>query len=516
MMDTSAFTGSGQVAFPDAELLPLGGSTCQCYRVKLYGKLHFFKRLKPELQTDPRHVAALNKEFETGYPLEHPYLVRYISKSDDGILMDYVDGETLSGFTASNPDYFKNRNNADRFLRQLANVVGYLHSHQVIHLDLKPDNILLTRIGHDVKLIDLGYCYTDTYADTMGRTDSFAAPEQLDGSNDIDARTDVYAIGRILQALPCAPFYHDIIARCTHSDKDKRYQSTSDIIHHLDRHHVSRRWLWLLLLLPLVIGIAIYLYQRPAPFTHEGDDSVATVEQSNDSVMVPTESAPQVIHEGQPMTERLPEALQQPAAPSQPSTPIVSEQSGGQQPTAKQESVQPHQAEVRPDLVTVPQSRPQVVPTPSAPSTRVHILPTTSKPAVTEPPKPAKTTPMPSIPPSIGKSANKDILALRKELQSIAQPIYNRMLAAYRDSSYDKINRSRFNNLQNDFREAIMQRYYPLWEKYRKAGKVSERDFYVECSETWLYYCNNLYYDMQRNAGNPAYRNKHYHYYDKD
>jgi len=120
------------------------------------------------------------------------------------------------------------------------------------------------------------------------------------------------------------------------------------------------------------------------------------------------------------------------------------------------------------------------------------------------------------MPSSVSKSANKDILALRKELQSIAQPIYNRMLAAYRDSSYNEINRSRFNNLQTDFREAIMQRYYPLWEKYRKAGKVSERDFYVECSETWLYYCNNLYYDMQRNAGNSDYRNKHYHYYDKD
>ena len=259
MMETSTFTGLRQDAFPDAELLPLGGSTCQCYRVKLYGKLHFLKRLKSELQSDPRHVAALNKDFETGYRLEHPHLVRYISKSDDGILMDYVDGETLSEFTASDPDFFKNRKNADRFVRQLVDVVGYLHSHQVIHLDLKPDNILITRIGHDVKLIDLGYCYTDTYTDTIGRTDSFAAPEQLDGSNDIDARTDIYAIGRILQTLPCASFYHDIIDRCIRADKGQRYNSASDITHQLDRRHVSRRWLWLLLLVPLVISVALYI-----------------------------------------------------------------------------------------------------------------------------------------------------------------------------------------------------------------------------------------------------------------
>ncbi|MBR3452557.1 MAG: protein kinase [Muribaculaceae bacterium] len=518
MMDTSAFTGSRQEAFPDAELLPLGGSTCQCYRVKLYGKLHFLKRLKPELQSNPRHVAALNKEFETGYRLEHPHLVRYISKSDDGILMDYVDGETLSEFSASNHDYFKNRKNADCFVRQLVDVVGYLHSHQVIHLDLKPDNILVTRIGHDIKLIDLGYCYTDTYTDTMGRTDSFAAPEQLDGTNDVDARTDIYAIGRILQTLPCAPFYNDIIDRCTHSDKDKRYHSTSDIIYQLDHHHVSRRWLWLLLLIPLVVGIAIYLYQRPVPFNSEDNESVATIEQSTDTGAVLPESAPQVIHEQQPMIERLPEALQQPEAHYQPSAPAVSEQSEGQHPSVKQASKQPNQTEVRPDLVSVPQSKPNEVPAPTPSKTEVRIPSMTSKPAVAEKPKPTptKTTTTPSIPSSIGKSANKDILALRNELQSIAQPIYNRMLAAYRDSSYNEINRSRFNMVQTDFRDAIMQRYYPLWDKYRKAGKVSERDFYVECSETWLYYCNNLYYQMQRNAGNSAYRNKHYHYYDKD
>ncbi|MBQ9555785.1 MAG: hypothetical protein IJV05_06140 [Muribaculaceae bacterium] len=230
------------------------------------------------------------------------------------------------------------------------------------------------------------------------------------------------------------------------------------------------------------------------------------------------ESAPQVIQEGQPsMAERLPEAMQQSATPNYPTPPVTEQAASGGQPMVKQDNDQPHGTEARPDLVSVPQSKPQVLPAPSAPKAEVRIPSTTSKPTVTEKPKqPAKTTTTPSIPPSISKSANKDILALRNELQAIAQPIFNRMLAAYRDSSINEINRSRFNTVQTDFRDAIMQRYYPLWEKYRKAGKVSERDFYVECSETWLYYCNNLYYQMQRNAGNSAYRNKHYHYYDKD
>ena len=77
-MESSEFSDIQQT-FPDAELLPVGGSTCDCYRVKLYGKLHFMKRLKPELRTDPRYVSALQKEFETGYCLDHPHLVRYVS-----------------------------------------------------------------------------------------------------------------------------------------------------------------------------------------------------------------------------------------------------------------------------------------------------------------------------------------------------------------------------------------------------------------------------------------------------
>ncbi len=75
-MDSTSSFSEVQHTFPDAELLQVGGSTCECYRVKLYGKLHFLKRLKPQLRTHPQYVAALQKEFETGYSLDHPHLVR--------------------------------------------------------------------------------------------------------------------------------------------------------------------------------------------------------------------------------------------------------------------------------------------------------------------------------------------------------------------------------------------------------------------------------------------------------
>ena len=314
-MDSSSFSDT-QPAYPDAELLTVGGSTCDCYRVKLYGKFHFMKRLKPELRTDPRYVSAMQKEFETGYRLEHPHLVRYVSKGDDYLLTEYVDGENLRTFTDSHPDYFKSRKNADRFMRQLLDVVGYLHQHQVVHLDLKPDNILITRIGYDVKLTDLGYCYTDTYTDTMGRTDKYAAPEQLNGLSKVDARTDIYAIGKILQTLPCAHIYNKVIARCTAEDPSKRYQTVDDLSKAINTPNY-RKWLWLLPLL-LMVAIGLYLYW-PRTISVAPSTTTTTISSSKDSVAAKTDTvAPPTLSEPEPISESKQEVASQPPVPAAP------------------------------------------------------------------------------------------------------------------------------------------------------------------------------------------------------
>lgn len=267
MDSTSSFSVHKQ-DFANAELLPVRGSTCECYRVRLYGKLHFLKRLKPELRTNPRHIAALNKEFETGYRLEHPHLVRYAAKTADGLLMEYVDGETLSQFMEHHQDYFRHRKNVNRIIAQLLSVVGYLHQQQVIHLDLKPENILITRVGHDVKLIDLGYCYTDSYNDTMGRTDKYAAPEQKDPAMRVDQRADIYAIGRILQTFPCARIYNKVIKKCTERFPANRYQSTEQLSEALKP---NRRYLIVVVGIALCMAVllAVLLFKTPASPSHD-------------------------------------------------------------------------------------------------------------------------------------------------------------------------------------------------------------------------------------------------------
>ena len=284
-MDSSQFTDNHR-SYESLEPLDTQGATCDTFRVKLYGKLHFLKRLKPEFANDIRHQEAFRKEFETGYRLEHPNLVRYISLADDGILMEYIDGETLTQRLSNHPDYFKDRKNTDKFLRQLLDVVGFLHSHQVLHLDLKPDNILLTHINNDVKLIDLGCCYTDTFSDTQGRTNRYAAPEQM-ACECVDVRTDIYAIGKILELLPTSSIYNKVIARCTAPDSSVRYQSVDEILH--DLNHQRRFYRYVAVFVAIVAALAICI----ALLTHQQETSPVVLESPADSIAtMETDSMP--------------------------------------------------------------------------------------------------------------------------------------------------------------------------------------------------------------------------------
>ena len=277
-MDSSQFSDN-QPRFEAIEQMETQGATCDTFRVKIYGKLHFLKRLKAEYAGDIRYQEALRKEFETGYRLEHPNLVRYLLLDKDGILMEYVDGETLSQRLEKNPDYFKQRKNSDKLVRQLLDVLGCLHSHQVLHLDLKPDNILLTHINDDVKLIDLGFCYTDTFADTQGHTNAFAAPEQKTGG-EVDVRSDIYAFGKILELLPDHSLYNKVIARCTAENPSARYQSIDEILCDINHRQRYFRYVAAFVAVGAVLAIGIAL------LPHKENVSPEVKKVQKDSVVV--------------------------------------------------------------------------------------------------------------------------------------------------------------------------------------------------------------------------------------
>lgn len=264
MIESGFIEIEGQNLPPDCiEPLPnVSGSTSTCAMVRLKGRRLFLKRLRPELAGHPRYVALMQKEFETGLQLRHPNLVHYISMGEDGegsyLLTDYVDGETLAHrmTDTTHPPV-----NIQKTFTQLLQCLGYLHSRQVVHLDLKPDNILLTRVGDNLKLIDLGFCYTDSYDLTMGRNAVYSAPEQQDSLGLPDHRSDIFAAGRLLSDL-CQIYPEQsnrqlqrIIARSTAIDPNNRYQSADEMLAEIvDSTHSDHRWYYhLSWLIPLAV-----------------------------------------------------------------------------------------------------------------------------------------------------------------------------------------------------------------------------------------------------------------------
>lgn len=246
-MIISGFIEAEQELIPSSELEPLcglEGTTCLLYRLRSGGRRLLLKQLKPELAGNPRMIEAFQKEFAIGQSLHHPNLVQYkeIHESADGIylLMEYVDGDTLSQRMLRNPEYFAHPDHLLKFFTQLLSCLQHLHLHQVLHLDIKPDNILLTRVSDDVKLIDLGFCYTDSYDQTMGRNDLYSAPEQKpEAKQQVDVRSDLYAVGRLLQdilLLICHELPGSLRSRLekiaqhsTQQDKSLRYASAEEM-----------------------------------------------------------------------------------------------------------------------------------------------------------------------------------------------------------------------------------------------------------------------------------------------
>lgn len=110
--------------------------------------------------------------------------------------------------------------------------------------------------------------------------------------------------------------------------------------------------------------------------------------------------------------------------------------------------------------------------------------------------------------------AHQDTVALRKELQALTKPYFDKILAVYQDSSYQETKERLSKKYDKEYRPAVLEQYYKLWEKYRKAGTVAESTFFNECLETLQYFWSNLVYKMKLNDGDESYRGKTYQYYD--
>ncbi|MEE4598938.1 serine/threonine-protein kinase [Streptomyces sp. DSM 41524] len=115
------------------------------------------------------------------------------------IVMEYVEGRSLAEYLRAGPRLPLER--TVRWTRQICEGVGAAHTAEVIHRDIKPDNIMITRQG-DVKLIDFGLAYlTDAnQTHTVAGTPLYKAPERWLGETG-NERSDLYSVGCVLYEM---------------------------------------------------------------------------------------------------------------------------------------------------------------------------------------------------------------------------------------------------------------------------------------------------------------------------
>lgn len=168
------------------------------------------KLLQRKIASDAEAAARLQREARSTTGLGHPNVVDTIDFGfADGqafLVMEWLDGENLDQRLARGP---LDVATAIDIARQAAAGVAAAHDRGVIHCDLKPANLFLTRDHRGellVKVLDFGIAKLvlhETKLTATGvliGTPNYMAPEQAEG-NPIDARTDVYAIGVILYEM---------------------------------------------------------------------------------------------------------------------------------------------------------------------------------------------------------------------------------------------------------------------------------------------------------------------------
>ena len=162
---------------------------------------------------DPRSVAAAIQEAQTASMLQHPNIASVIDFSYDAahayLVMEYVDGMSLEEFLAQVEGGSVTFDECAAIADALAQALAYAHENRVLHLDIKPANVLIDRSGH-VKLTDFGMASLSSaagFGGARGGTIGYMPPEQLRGE-EVDERTDVFALAALVYEALCgeAPF----------------------------------------------------------------------------------------------------------------------------------------------------------------------------------------------------------------------------------------------------------------------------------------------------------------------
>jgi serine/threonine-protein kinase len=156
------------------------------------------KELKPGFFKNEMVREKFLEEANRYLYLEHPNIVKlkdFIDKGDTQYLvMEYIDGHDLSDYVSNISGPLPLYSIA-LIMNEVLSAMDYAHDRNLIHLDLKPSNIMLTKEDR-VKVIDFGIAHDKEKGElkTVMGSPSYMSPEQIEGK-ELDHRSDIYSLG---------------------------------------------------------------------------------------------------------------------------------------------------------------------------------------------------------------------------------------------------------------------------------------------------------------------------------
>ncbi|MCW8129869.1 MAG: serine/threonine protein kinase [Planctomycetota bacterium] len=177
------------------------------------------KILPKKLAADPKYKERFFREARLSARLNHLNIVNAIDCGEAGgytfFAMEYVEGKTGKHLLKEKGTLAVEE--AVPIVRQIAEALRYANTQQLIHRDIKPDNIMITKDG-TAKLLDLGLAKTTGQSEDSSLTQTgqavgtphYISPEQARGEANLDTRTDIYSLG--------ATFYHFLTGKTLFPD----------------------------------------------------------------------------------------------------------------------------------------------------------------------------------------------------------------------------------------------------------------------------------------------------------
>lgn len=186
-------------------------------RAKRYGRWWLLKGVPKDVAGRASAEMRLRKEFELMIRLQHQNIVATSGMEDvEGlgpcIVMEWIDGMTLR---EALDEGGLNRTDRRHIFGEILDAIDYAHAQGVVHRDIKPTNIIVTRNASHAKLIDFGLSDADDYAvlKQPAGTSDYMSDEQSTASV-ADVRNDIFSLGVLAMRMDLGGVCESVARRC--------------------------------------------------------------------------------------------------------------------------------------------------------------------------------------------------------------------------------------------------------------------------------------------------------------